>query len=168
MHELCRNMVFRVVHFQIECHLLIICKYLLVMETPQGSDWMPIVPHCTLCQNYLSYSICNYVASTALMGTVFAFWLFFPCIFISYCDYRVNHREFLWLVVASRCQMSSDINILYHSYQQLVNTTRNGLNTKRSLYFSAYFTFLFILVNFPLTGNDLCHSQPNGISFHYF
>ena len=44
MYELCRNMVFRVVHFQIECHLLIICKYLLVMETPQGSDWMPIAP----------------------------------------------------------------------------------------------------------------------------
>ena len=45
MHELCRNIVFRVVHFQIECHLLIIWKYLLVMETPQGSDWMPIAPH---------------------------------------------------------------------------------------------------------------------------
>ena len=115
---------------------------------------------CTLCQNYLSYSICNYVASTALKGTVFAFWLFFPCIFISYCNYRVNHREFLWLVVASQCQMSSDINILYHSYQQLVHITRNGLNTKCSLHFSTYFTFLSILVNFPLTGNDICHSQP--------
>ena len=45
MHELCRNLVFRVVHFQIECHLLIICKYFLVMETPQGSDWMSIMPH---------------------------------------------------------------------------------------------------------------------------
>ena len=100
------------------------------------------------------------MASTALKGTVFAFWLFFPCIFINYCDYRVNHREFLWLVVASQCQMSSDINILYHSYQQLVHITRNGLNTKCSLHFSAYFTFLFILVNFPLTGNDICHSQP--------
>ena len=63
----------------------------------------------------------------------------------------MNHREFLWLVVASQCQMSSDINILYHSYQQLVNITRNGLNTKHSLHFSAYFTFLSILVNFPLT-----------------
>ena len=94
------------------------------------------------------------------MGIVFAFWLFFPCIFINYCNYRVNHREFLWLVVASQCQMSSDINILYHSYQQLVNITRNGLNTKRSLHFSAYFTFLSILVNFPLTGNDICHSKP--------
>ena len=41
MHELCQNMVFRVVHFQIECHLLIICKYLLVMETPNS----PIMPH---------------------------------------------------------------------------------------------------------------------------
>ena len=100
------------------------------------------------------------MASTALKGTVFAFWLFFPCIFINYCDYRVNHREFLWLVVASQCQMSSDINILYHSYQQLVHITRNGLNTKHSLHFSAYFTFLSILLNFPLTGNDICHFQP--------
>ena len=100
------------------------------------------------------------MASTALKGTVFAFWLFFQCIFINYCNYRVNHREFLWLIVASRYQMSSDINILYHSYQQLVHITRNGLNTKHSLHFSAYFTFLSILVNFPLTGNDICHSQP--------
>ena len=100
------------------------------------------------------------MASTALKGTVFAFWLFFPCIFINYCDYHVNHREFLWLVVASQCQMSTDINILYHSYQQLVHITRNGLNTKHSLHFSAYFTFLSILLNFPLTGNDICHSQP--------
>ena len=38
-------MVFCDAYFKIECHLLIICKYLLVMETPQGSDWMPIVPH---------------------------------------------------------------------------------------------------------------------------
>ena len=22
------------------------------------------------------------------------------------------------------------------------------------------------IINFPLTGNDLCHSQPNGIFFH--
>ena len=38
--------------------------------------------------------------------------------------------------------------------------TRNGLNTKRSLHFSAYFTFLSILVNLLLTGYDMCHSQP--------
>ena len=28
------------------------------------------------------------------------------------------HREFLWLIVANKCKMSSDINILYHSYQE--------------------------------------------------
>ena len=104
------------------------------------------------------------MASTALKGTVFAFWLFFLCIFINYC----NYREFLWLVVASQCQMSSDINILYHSYQQLVHITRNGLNTKHSLYFSAYFTCLSILVNFPLTDNDICHSQPKPWYFIIF
>ena len=140
MYELCQNMVLWVVHFQIECHLLIICKYLLVMETPQGSDWdayctplIPVAPgfswQCdlgrwrslepcfALCAKIIwSFTICNYVASTALKGIVFAFWLFFPCIFINYCDYRVNHREFLWLVVTSQCQMSSDINILYHNW----------------------------------------------------
>ena len=42
----------------------------------------------------------------------------------------------------------------------MVHITRNGLNTKHSLHFSTYFTFLVILVNFPLTGNDICHSQP--------
>ena len=31
---------------------------------------------CTLCQNKFSFIICNYVASTAYSGTVFAFWLF--------------------------------------------------------------------------------------------
>ena len=123
--------------------------------------WRSLEPCFALCVKIIFLiQYANYVASTALMGTVFAFWLFFPCIFINYCDYRMNHREFLWLVVASQCQMSSDINILYHSYQQLVNITRNGLNTKHSLHFSAYFTFLSILVNFPLTGNDICHSQP--------
>ena len=37
---------------------------------------------------------------------------------------------------------------------------RNCLNTKHSLHYSAYFTFLSILVNLLLTGNDMCHSQP--------
>ena len=30
----------------------------------------------------------------------------------------MNNREFLWLVVANKCQMSSDINILHHCYQE--------------------------------------------------
>ena len=94
-----------------------------------------------------------------LKGTVFAFWLFFPCIFINYCDYRVNHREFLWLVVASQCQMT----LIF-----CITVTRNGLNTKRSLHVSAYFTFLSNLVNFPLTGNDICHSQPKPWYFIIF
>ena len=41
-----------------------------------------------------------------------------------------------------------------------ITVTRNGLNTKHSLHSSIYFTFLVILVNFPLTGNDIGHSQP--------
>ena len=43
--------------------------------------------------------------------------------------------------------------------------TRNGLNTKHSLHFSVYFTFLSIFVNFLLSGNDMCHSQPKPYSF---
>ena len=161
------------------------------METPQGSDLMPIVPHwfqwpqasvgnVTWADEDLQNHALHFVSKLFFLfnmqlcgfhcinGYSICILVIFPYIFINYCNYRVNHREFLWLVVASRCQMSSDMNILHHSYQQLVNITRNGLNTKRSLYFSAYFTFLFILVNFPLTGNDLCHFQPNGIFFHYF
>ena len=84
----------------------------------------------------------------------------FPCIFISYCNYRVNHREFLWLVVASRCQMSSDINILHHSYQE-------WLKYQAFTAFQVKFHVSGSICNFPLTGNDLCHSQPNGIFYHF-
>ena len=101
------------------------------------------------------------VASTALMVTVFAFWLFFPCIFINYCDYRVFHREFLWLVVANKCQMSSDINILYHSYQ-------DGLNTKRSLHARLNFMFLVqLLISLWLVMTCVIPSQM-AYSFYYF
>ena len=37
MYKLCQNMVFRVVHFQIFWHWLILCK---LMFTPDLSDWM--------------------------------------------------------------------------------------------------------------------------------
>ena len=37
MYKLCQNMVFRVVHFQIFWHWLILCKW---MFTPDLSDWM--------------------------------------------------------------------------------------------------------------------------------
>ena len=46
--------------------------------------------------------------------------------------------------------------------------TRNGLNTRCSLHSRLNFIFLGSVINFPLTGNDLCHSQSNGIFFHYF
>ena len=63
--------------------------------------------------------------------------------------------------MANKCQMSSDINILYHSYQEWFKD-------------QMFITFLVkihvsgSIINFPFTGNDLCHSQPNGIFFHYF
>ena len=56
--------------------------------------------------------------------------------------------------------MSSDINILYHSYQEWL---------KHQMFtFLVKFHVSGSIINFPLTGNDLCHSQPNGIFFHYF
>ena len=64
----------------------------------------------------------------------------------------MNHRELLWLVVASRCQMSSDINILYHSYQE-------WLKYQTFTAFQCIFHILSILVNLLLTGNDICHSS---------
>ena len=115
---------------------------------------------CTLCQNYLIFYNMQLCGFHCIKGYSICILVIFPMYFINYCNYHVNHRELLWLVVASQCQMSSDINILYHSYQQLVHITRISLNTKRSLHFSTYFTFSSILVNFPLTGNDICHSQP--------
>ena len=63
--------------------------------------------------------------------------------------------------LANKCQMSLDINILYHSYQEWLKYQM----------FTAFEVKLHVsgsIINFPLTGNDLCHSQPNGIFFHYF
>ena len=57
--------------------------------------------------------------------------------------------------MANKCQMSSDINILYHSYQEWLK----------------YQMFTAFQVKFHVSGsiiNDLCHSQPNGIFFYYF
>ena len=88
------------------------------------------------------------MASTALMGTVFCILVIFPMYFYHLLRLLCVPQG---VPVANKCQMSSDINILYH---------RNGLNTKSSLHSSAYFTFLSILVNLLLTGNDMCHSQP--------
>ena len=51
------------------------------------------------------------------------------------------------------CQMASDIDILCHNCQEWLE----------------YQTFTALKVKFHvLTGNDLCHSQANGIFFHYF
>ena len=63
--------------------------------------------------------------------------------------------------MANKCQMSSDINILYHSYQE-------WLKYQMFTAFQVKFHVSGSIINFPLTGNDLCHSQPNGIFFHYF
>ena len=61
--------------------------------------------------------------------------------------------------MANKCQMSSDINILYHSYQQ-------WLKHQTFITFLVKFYVSGSIINFPLTGNDLCHSQPNVIFFH--
>ena len=63
--------------------------------------------------------------------------------------------------MANKCQMSSDINILYHSYQE-------WLKHQTFITFLVKFHVSGSIINFPLTGNDLCHSQPKVIFFHYF
>ena len=54
--------------------------------------------------------------------------------------------------MANKCQMSSDINILYHSYQE-------WLKYQTFTAFQVKFHVSGSIINFPLTGNDLCHSQ---------
>ena len=63
--------------------------------------------------------------------------------------------------VANKCQMSPDINILYNSYQEL-------LKHQTFIIFLVKFYVSGSIINFPLNGNDLCHSQPNGIFFLLF
>ena len=63
--------------------------------------------------------------------------------------------------MANKCQMSSDINTLYHSCQE-------WLKYQTFTAFQVKFHISGLIINFPLTGNDLCHSRPNGIFFHYF
>ena len=63
--------------------------------------------------------------------------------------------------MANKCQMSSDINILYHIYQE-------WLKYQTFTAFHVKFHVSGSIINFPLTGNDLCYSQPNGIFIHYF
>ena len=65
------------------------------------------------------------------------------------------HREFLWPTSAKWVQ-----TLIF-----CIIVIRNGLNTKHSSHFWLNFTFLVQLLIFPLTGNDLCHSQPMPYSF---
>ena len=49
--------------------------------------------------------------------------------------------------------MGSNINILYHSYQE-------WLKYQTFTAFQVKFHVFGSIINFPLTGNDLCYSQP--------
>ena len=71
------------------------------------------------------------------------------------------HREFLWPTSANKYQMGSNINILDHSYQE-------WLKYQTFTAFQVKFHVSGSIINFSLTGNDLCHSQPNGIFFSLF
>ena len=52
--------------------------------------------------------------------------------------------------MANKCQMSSDINILYHSYQEL-------LKHQTFITFLVKFHVSGSIINFPLTGNAKWH-----------
>ena len=78
----------------------------------------------------LLYSICNYVASTAYRGTVFAFRVSLLVNFMYFYCFRVFHREFLW---PTRCHIS------YHRHQGLLEcltfvTNHAFSNASRSIY----------------------------------
>ena len=60
--------------------------------------------------------------------------------------------------MANKCQMSSDINILYHRYQE-------WLKYQMFIAFQCKFHFLVNSYILLLTGNDLCHSQPKSQHF---
>ena len=90
------------------------------------------------------------MASTAFSGTVFAFWVLLIINSMYFYCFHVFHREFLWPTSAKWVS-----TLIF-----CITGIRNGLNTKRSLHSSAYFTFLVISVNQMLTGPDLCQSQP--------
>ena len=80
--------------------------------------------------------ICNYVASTALSGIVFAFYLCFPYILFILLHYHVVYREFLWPRSIKLVQM-----LIFQ-----VHIIRNSLYIKHSSHFCVFFTFLTKLV----------------------
>ena len=112
---------------------------------------------CTLCQNCLSYfnmQLCGFhcingysICILVIFPMYFYHLLRLPCVPqgvpVANCHQPVPTST-KWVLTLIFC----------------IIVTRNGLNTKCSLHSSAYFTFLSILVNLLLTGNDMCHSQP--------
>ena len=60
------------------------------------------------------------MASTAYIGTVFAFWVLLLSNFMYFNCFHVFHKEFLWPTDANKYQMGFSINILYHRHQELL------------------------------------------------
>ena len=96
---------------------------------------------CTLCQNCLSYfnmQLCGFhCINRYSICIVVIFPMYFYCFGLLPCVPQ-------GVPVANKCQMSSDINILYHSHQEWLK----------------YQMFLVQLLILLLTGHDMCHSQP--------
>ena len=65
------------------------------------------------------------------------------------------HREFLWPISTKWVQ----------TLTFCITSIKNSLNTNRSLHSRLNFTFLSILVNLLLTGNDMCQSGTMPWSF---
>ena len=116
---------------------------------------------CTLCQNCLPCFNMQLCGFHCINGYTICILVIFPCIFVITCEYRVFHKEFLWPTSANKYQMGSNINIVYLNYQE-------WLKYQTFTAFQVKFHVSGSIINFPLTGNDLCHSQPKGIFFHYF
>ena len=151
MHELCRNLVFRDAHFQIEWHWLILYKS---MFTHDLSDWMayraPLIPwswtfswlcasnvctpfdvHMHFMPKFILFVHTSIIEDNALMWFPLAFQVQYFNFYICFIAYRVVSREFLWLQV-----IMFDIMSL-----KLVHSIRNSLYAKCSLYFKVNFMF---------------------------
>ena len=168
MYKLYRNIHFRVVHFQIFWHWLILCKW---MFTPDLSDWLayhaPLMPWFWTFSWLCASNVCTpFRRPYAFYAKIYIFhqtsitednaYMWLPLAFqVQYLDFcicftalRVVPREFLWPQTVNFNNMS----------WKLVHCIKNSLNAKRLLYLLNNFIFCA----FPVIANDSSHIFPAG------
>ena len=174
-------MVFRVVHFQIFWHWLILCKW---MFTPDLSDWMA---YCTPWFLGSGHSVDSVLAMGAHpLGNHMHFMpksMYFinPALqrIMPICGFHWHSRYSIWistfcfiaLRVVPREFLWPQTVIFNNMSWKLVHCIKNSLNAKRSLYLLINFIFLCISSNwqwlqlFPI---ELKVVITQGFFFHLF